>query len=75
MSVKIITDSSSDLTMDIAEKYNIEILSIFISDGTREYRDLIDINSEDIFRGQEKGIKYSTSQIPVFEYYNAFKKS
>lgn len=74
MTVKIITDTSSDFSIEQAKEYGVELLSIYISDGEKEYKDLIDINSQDIFKGQEKNIKFTTSQIPVFEYYTNFKK-
>ena len=74
MAVKIITDTSSDFSLEQAKEYGVELLSIYISDGKKEYKDLIDINSKDILEGQEKNIKYTTSQIPVYEYYTNFKK-
>lgn len=48
--VKIIADSTCDLSDELVEKYNISILPLHIILGEKEYRDGIDIKPEDIFR-------------------------
>ena len=55
MTVKIITDTSSDLSLEQAKEYGVELLSIYISDGEKEYKDLI--HRLNRIEGQVRGIK------------------
>ena len=48
--VKIISDSTCDLSKDLLEKYDITILPLHILLGETEYRDGVDITPEEIFR-------------------------
>ena len=48
--VKIISDSTCDLSKDLLEKYDIAILPLHILLGETEYRDGVDITPEEIFR-------------------------
>lgn len=52
--VKIITDSTSDLTKEILEKYDIEKLPLYIHMGEEEYRDGVDITVEEIFKWSDE---------------------
>lgn len=47
--VKIIADSTCDLTKDLTEKYNITILPLHILLGEAEYEDGVDITQAEIF--------------------------
>lgn len=42
--IKIITDSTADLPLDIVEKYDIEVLPLLVTFGEETYKDGIDIN-------------------------------
>ena len=46
--VKIISDSTCDLSKDLLEKYDISILPLHILLGETEYRDGIDITPEEM---------------------------
>jgi len=39
----LVTDSASDISREIAEKYNINIIPIYIHYDSREFKDGIDI--------------------------------
>lgn len=52
--VKIISDSTCDLSKDLLEKYDITILPLHILLGETEYRDGIDITPEEIFRWSDE---------------------
>lgn len=52
--VKIISDSTCDLSKDLLEKYDIAILPLHILLGETEYRDGVDITPEEIFHGPMK---------------------
>ena len=63
MKIKIITDSGCDLPEDLIEKYKIDVLSILISEGEKEYLDKVDIRPETVLENMEKGVVYKTAQI------------
>lgn len=52
--VKIIADSTCDLTEEMLYRYDISIIPLCIEMGGRNYRDGIDITPEDIFAWSEK---------------------
>lgn len=74
MSVKIITDSASDLTPSEAEKLGIELLPLSISFGDTTYRDGIDLSRREFY---EKLIECDelpkTSQISPYMYETVFE--
>ena len=47
--VKIISDSTCDLSPDLLQKYDIDILPLHILLGEKEYRDGRDITPDEIF--------------------------
>ena len=49
MSVKIISDSTCDLSKELIEKYNIDILPLHIVLGEKEYKDGLEIGPDEIF--------------------------
>ena len=53
--VKIISDSTCDLSKELVEKYDITILPLHILLGEDEYRDGVDITPEEIFRWSDGG--------------------
>lgn len=52
--VKIIADSTCDLSRELIEKYDITILPLHILLGEQEYRDGVDITPEEIFAWSDK---------------------
>ena len=52
--VKIIADSTCDLSKEWIEKYDITILPLHILLGEQEYRDGVDITPEEIFAWSDK---------------------
>jgi DegV family protein with EDD domain len=50
MTVKIITDTLSDITFDMAEKLGISVVPLYVRFGEEMYRDRIDISSQDFYR-------------------------
>ena len=50
MTVKIVTDSTSDLTPEIAGKLGITVVPLYVHFGTEAYRDGIDLTTEDFYR-------------------------
>lgn len=52
--VKIITDSTSDLTNELLEKYDIEKLPLYIHLGEAEYRDGENITVEELYKWSDE---------------------
>ena len=52
--VSIITDSTSDLSRELLEKYDITVFPLHIHLGDKEYADGIDITAEEIYRWSEE---------------------
>ena len=48
--VKIISDSTSDLSKELIDKYDIDIIPLHILLGDKEYRDGVDITPQDIYK-------------------------
>lgn len=58
--IKIITDSTADLPLDIVEKYDIEVLPLLVSFGEETYKDGIDINLHTLLQKMN-----GTSEFPI----------
>ena len=73
--VKITADSTNDLSPELVEKYNIEIVPLYINLDENSYRDGVDIKQEDIFSYFDNyGKVAKTSAVPVLDYMDIFKK-
>ncbi len=61
MTVKIVTDSVSDLPEDIAEKLGISKVHLYVHFGTEAFRDNIEITGEELFQKIEEGDVFPTT--------------
>lgn len=74
--IRIIADSTCDLSKELIEKYNIQILPLYLHMGEKEYRDGMDITPDEIYEwSDEYNVTPQTSApsiedaIAVFEPY------
>ena len=75
MSVKIISDSTCDLSPELIERYDIDILPLHILLGENEYRDGLDITPDDIYAwSDENKLPPKTSAIGLEDTIDTFKK-
>jgi DegV family protein with EDD domain len=75
MTVKIITDTLSDITADMAAKLGITIIPLYVRFGETMYRDRIDITSEDFYRRLVNEVKLpSTTQPSPNDFAELYKK-
>lgn len=75
MPVKIISDSTCDLSKKIIEKYDIDITPLIVSLGEKNGKDGVDITPEDIYRYvNETGRLSKTGAVNIEEYEKVFKK-
>ena len=75
MKVKIISDSTCDLSKELIEKYDIEILPLYVVMNEKTMRDGIEAVPEDIYDYvSESGKLPSTSAANMDNYLEVFKK-
>lgn len=73
--IKIITDSTADLPVEIIEKYDIEAIPLLVNFGDKVYKDSIDIKIEELFNKIDtEDIFPKTSQINPQRFYQYYKK-
>ncbi|MCG2791558.1 MAG: DegV family protein, partial [Actinomycetia bacterium] len=60
----LVTDSASDISREIAEKYNINVVPIYIHYNGKEFKDGVDIDSSQIYTLQKKKKVIFTSSSP-----------
>ncbi|MDD6394558.1 MAG: DegV family protein [Firmicutes bacterium] len=73
--IKIIADSTCDLSTEIKEKYDIEVHPFIVNLGDKSFRDGVDIKTNDIFNYYKSTGKLSkTAAASPAEYEELFKK-
>ncbi len=73
--IKIITDSTADLSKEIYDKYDIEVLPLLINFGEESYLDGVEINPDKVFERIEKeNILPTTAQVIPNRFIEAYKK-
>lgn len=65
--VKIISDSTSDLSKELIEKYNITILPLHILLGDNEYEDGINVTPQEIFTWSDQNKSTPKTSAPSIE--------
>lgn len=74
MRVKILTDSSSDLSEELLKKYDIDRLSLIVTKGEEQYLDSVTISAKTVYDRMRKGEVFSTSQIPPGTFIEKFEE-
>lgn len=75
MNIKILSDSTCDLSPEILEKHNISLMSLTVVKGGESFRDCVDITPADIYAHVAAGGDLcSTAALGVGEYEEAFAK-
>lgn len=74
MSVKILSDSACDLSDEIINKYDIEILPIVVIKDDHEYLDKVTIDPMKVYEDMRKGEIYKTAQIPMKVFEDRFEE-
>ena len=73
-SVAITADSPIDLTPELAKRFNISIIPLYIAFDEKAYQDGVDISADDIFKKyEEKKVIPHTSAIPIADYDTFFR--
>ena len=73
--IKLITDTASDIELTLAKEKDIEILPIYVTMDGVTYKDRYELTTEEFYTKLENSKELpKTSQIPVADHYDAFKK-
>ena len=76
MTIKIITDSVSDIPKKIVEELNIEVVPLTVNFGSVSYRDSVDLTNEEFFEKMKKIEKLpTTSQVNPGDFKIVFEKN
>ncbi|BCZ44838.1 DegV family protein [Clostridium gelidum] len=74
--IKIITDSTADLSKELYEKYDIEVLPLLINFGEESYLDGVEINPQKVFERIEKDdVLPTTAQVIPNRFIESYKKN
>jgi DegV family protein with EDD domain len=65
MTVRIVTDSTSDLTPATANKLGITVVPLYVHFGTESYRDGVDLTTEDFYRKLTQSKVVPTTSTPA----------
>jgi DegV family protein with EDD domain len=78
MAVKIVTDSTSDITSDLAQKLGITVVPLTVSFGHEHFLDRVDITTDEFYRRLAKESIFPTTTQPApgafVEVYNKLAK-
>jgi len=75
MTVKIVTDTLSDITGDLAAKLDVTLIPLYVRFGEEIYRDRVEITSEDFYRRLVNEPKLpSTTQPTPHDFAEVYKK-
>lgn len=73
--IKIISDSTCDLPQDILDKYDIEVLPLYVNFGEKRYLDREEINLDQLIEKIDAGEVFpTTSQVIPQRFYECFKR-
>lgn len=74
--VKVISDSTCDLSRELIEKNCIDIVPLYVVFDEKAYRDGIDISTEELYKTvEEKNMLPKTSAPSPQDFYDVFKKN
>lgn len=74
MNIRVVADSTCDLSDDLISKYQITILPLYVTLNDHTYRDRVDISAEDILRSVDNGAELpKTAAVSVAAYAECFE--
>jgi DegV family protein with EDD domain len=65
LTIKIVTDSGSDLPLDLAKKLDITIVPVYIYFGDKAYKDGVDLGPDELYKRLVEGPVYPTTTQPI----------
>jgi fatty acid-binding protein DegV len=67
MKIKLMADSTCDLSQDVLNRYNICLAPLVVSIEGKEYRDRIDISNDEFYKNLMTFKTYPTTSMPWYE--------
>jgi len=64
MTVKVVTDSTSDIPPNLAQELGITVVPIYVIFGQKVYRDRVDIGEDEFYHKLVYGSVYPTTSVP-----------
>lgn len=75
MAVRIVTDSTSDIPLPLAQELNITVIPLFVHFGTEVFRDSVDLSPDEFYRRLKRGgVLPKTSVPPVGAFTETYSK-
>jgi len=72
--IKILTDSTNDLSMEILQKYDVSIVPLYVEFGDESFKDGVELTPEQLFRMVDaNGVLPKTSAPSPFDFQNIYK--
>jgi len=65
--VKLLSDSTCDLSQELTERYDIEILPLHVLMGEGDYRDGVEVTTDQIFRWSDENKSTPKTAAPSLE--------
>lgn len=73
--IKLITDSASDISLELAKKHDIDIVPLHVTFGEETYKDMYEITNRDFYsRLKNTDVLPKTAQVTINDYEETFKK-
>ena len=65
MAIKVVTDSGSDLPLEVAKELDITVVPVYIYFGDKAYKDWVDIEPDELYKRLVEGPIYPTTTQPM----------
>ena len=72
--IRVVTDSASSLTNEMAEQYDISVVPIWIQIGEKSFRDGIDLSIEEFYSSLDGKVIPKTSSPPINEFISVYQR-
>jgi len=73
--IVLLTDSTCDLTPELIEKYNIDVIPLYVTIDNKTYKDMTEIDSTKMYKiSEETGSHPKTSTASIQDFYDFFIK-
>lgn len=71
--IRLIVDSTCDLPQEVMEKYGVGLLPLHVMVEGNDYRDRVEITTDEVFNAMRRGIVPKTSQVGPEDMYRLFQ--
>jgi len=65
LAIKVVTDSGSDLPLELAKELDITVVPVYIYFGDKAYKDWVDIEPDELYKRLVEGQVYPTTSQPM----------